>query len=169
MTDLRLPPLSAWCRGGVLRRTPRRRATFGDVDQPRPETPVLVGATSRPRVGPVGWWVIVLGALTTTGLAVLAGGLLVLHALAYGALTVVAPGAHVAAPDSGRHVLALAVGVLVHVATASAATWVASRTTIRTWRPVALGLAAPLVAAMSASCALLLTLGISPVAVLLEL
>lgn len=53
------------------------------------------------------------------------------------------PDAQVAAPDSGRCVFAFAVGVMVHFSTASASTWRASRTTIRTWRPAALGLAAP--------------------------
>ena len=122
----------------------------------------------RTSVGPV-WWSLVFGALTTAGLAVLTCGLLVLHALSYGVVAVIAPEAGVAAPDGGRHVFAFAVGVVVQLATASASTWLAPRTPLRAWPPVVQGLATALVAATVASCALLLTLGISPVGFLLAL
>jgi hypothetical protein len=140
---------------------------FECMEELEPDASVLVGATSRPRVGLV-WWVVVFGVVTTGGLGALALGLFLLHALGYGAVAVLAPQAGAAAPDGGRHVLAFALGVVVQIAAASAATVLAPRTVLHTWRPVALGLAASLVAAMLASCALLLTVGISPVALLLD-
>lgn len=126
------------------------------------------GAKSRPTVGPV-WWALVFGGLTTAGLGVLTWGLLVMHAVGYGVAAVIAPETDVASPDGGRYGLAFAVGVIVNLATASTLTRMASHTAIRTWPPVAQGLGTALVAAVAASCALLLTLGISPVGFLLAL
>jgi len=129
---------------------------------------VRVGAKSRPPVGPV-WWVLVFGGLTTAGLGVFTWVLLVMHALGYGVAAVFAPETEVAAPDGGRYGLAFVVGVIVNLAAAAALTRLASHTAIRTWPPVAQGLGTALVAATVASCALLLTLGISPVGFLLAL
>jgi len=128
---------------------------------------VRVDAKSRP-VGPV-WWVLVFGGLTTAGLGVFTWVLLVMHALGYGVAAVIAPETEVAAPDGGRYGLAFVVGVIVNLAAAAALTRLASHTAIRTWPPVAQGLGTALVAATVASCALLLTLGISPVGFLLAL
>ena len=93
------------------------------------------------------WWSLVFGALTTAGLGVLAWALLVLHALGYGAVVVIAPGTDVAAPDGGRYASAFAVGVIVHAAIATAALRLGSRTAIGTWPPMAQGLGTALVAA----------------------
>jgi hypothetical protein len=109
------------------------------------------------------WWTLVFGALTTAGLAVLTCALLVLHALGDGMAAVIAPDADVAAPDTGRYGLAFGVGVIVQLATAWASTRLAARTAIRRWPSVAQCLCTALVAAAFGTCALLLTLGISPV------
>lgn len=136
--------------------------------QSTPEASLRVGAKSRPPVGPA-WWVFLFGGLTTAGLGVFTGVLLLMHALGYGMAAVIAPETEVAAPEGGRYGLAFIVGVLVNLATASALTRLASHTGIRTWPPFAQGLGTALVAATVASCALLLTLGISPVGFLLAL
>ena len=129
---------------------------------------VRAGATPRSPNGPA-WWALAFGVLTTAGLAVLTWGLFVVHALSYGVGSVVAPETEVAAPETGRDALALTLGVLVHVASASASLRLAPHTPIRTWPAVLQGLGASLIAVALASCALLLMLGISPLGFLLAL
>lgn len=123
---------------------------------------VHVSAKSRRNVVPV-WWALAFGGLTTLGLGVLAWGLLIMHALSYGVANVIAPETGLAAPEGSRYVLALAVGVIVNLAGGPTLIWLAIRTPARAWPPVVLGLCTALLAAVVATCALLLTLGINPV------
>jgi hypothetical protein len=121
-----------------------------------------VPAESRRNVVPM-WWTLGFGALTTVGLAVFTYGLLLFDALVYGTTKVIAPETGLAPPNNDRYGLAFAVAVIVNLVSGPVLIWLATRTRARTWRPVALGLCAALVAAMAATCALLLTLGINPV------
>ena len=125
-----------------------------------------IGGHRRPPIR-VLCWVLALGVLTTAGLGALSWGLLVLEVLSYGALSVFGPELAAAAPDSGRHGQAFAVGVAVHVTCAVALTLLASGTAVRSWPPLLQGLGTTIVAAAAAACALLLTLGIDPIDFLL--
>jgi hypothetical protein len=107
-------------------------------------------------------WALVFGVVTSLALAVLAVGLLIMDALAYGFTSVLAPDA-AAAPDDGYYLLALVFGVVVSMAGAPALAWLGFGASSRTWPPVLQGLAAALCAAVAAVCALLLTLGINPI------
>ena len=109
------------------------------------------------------WWSLGFGGLTTLGLGVLAWGLLIAHALMYGTIEVIGLSKGITAPESNRYLLAFAVGAVVNLAGAPALIWLAVRTRVRSWPPVVLGLAAALVAAVAAACALLLVLGLNPV------
>ena len=129
---------------------------------------VHVSANSRRNVIPV-WWALAFGGLTTVGLGVLTYGLLILDALVYGTTKVIAPETGIAVPEGDRYGLAFAVGVIVNLVSGPALIWLATRTRARTWPPVALGLCAALVAAVAATCALLLTLGINPIDFVLAL
>jgi hypothetical protein len=108
------------------------------------------------------WWALAFGAVTTAGLGILAWGILIAQALSYGVADVISPGA-MKAPDGGRYGQAFVVGVAVNLSSSLALAWLAFRTPGRTWPPAAQGLAAALLAAVGAACALLLTLGINPV------
>ena len=108
------------------------------------------------------------GALTTLGLVALTWALLIMHALAYGAFAVIEPQTRITAPQSNRYLLALAVGVVVNLAGGPALIWLAGRTRARHGPPVVLGLAAALVAAVAAACALLLMLGVNPIELVRE-
>ena len=117
----------------------------------------------QPRSGyePV-WWALAFAVVTTAGLGLLAWGLLIMHALIYGAGAVVGPET-IAAPDGARYRLGLTVAVVVNLATAAGLTRIAAHTPGRTWSPALQGLAAALLAAVAAGCALLVTVGINPV------
>ncbi|HEU5144185.1 MAG TPA: hypothetical protein VFT81_03345 [Dermatophilaceae bacterium] len=136
---------------------PGRRT--GDVALP--ERGHALRAPSMSRYHPV-WWALAFGAVTTAGLGILAWWILIAHALSHGVADVISPGA-MAAPDGRRYGLALAGGGIVNLSSAMALAWLAFHTPGRTWPPAAQGLAAALVAAVGAACALLLTLGINPV------
>ena len=122
---------------------------------------VTLPAQPHSRSEPVGW-ALVFGVITSLGLAVLTVGLLLMDALAYGFITVLATGAS-AAPDDGRYGLALVLGVVVSMVGAPALAWVGFGASSRTWPPVVQGLGAAVCAGVVAACALLLTLGIDPV------
>ena len=117
----------------------------------------------QPRSGyePV-WWALAFAVVTTAGLGLLAWGLLIMHALIYGAGAVVGPET-IAAPDGARYRLGLTVAVVVNLATAAGLARIAAQTPGRTWSPALQGLAAALLAAVAAGCALLVTVGINPV------
>lgn len=126
------------------------------------DTSLPPGGESPRRVGPACWALLFCG-LTIIGLGVFTWILFVMHTLAYSVASMMAPESEVGAPIDDRYGLAFAVGVLVNLAGALALVVLASRTTARKWPPVAQGLGAAVVAAMAASCAVLLTLGINPV------
>jgi len=115
-------------------------------------------ASWHPGVG----WALMFAAVTTVGLALLAWGLLIAHALTYGSAEVLRSGS-VAPPDEARYRLALLLAVVVNLASASALAGLARHTPARTWRPSLQGLSAAVLAAVAAGCTLLLTLGIDPV------
>lgn len=108
------------------------------------------------------WWALVFAVVTTAGLGLLAWGLLVMHALTYGAAAVIGPET-ITAPGGARYRLGFTVGVAVNFATAAGLARLACHTPGRTWPPALQGLAAALLAAVAASCALLVTIGINPV------
>ena len=139
----------------------------GAGDGALPERGRILPPSSRSRYRPV-WWALAFGGVTTTGLGVLAWGILIAHALSYGVADVISPGT-MAAPDGGRYGVAFVVGVVVNLSSAVALSWLAFHTPGRTWPPSVQGLAAALFAAVGAACALLLTLGIDPVDLLLAL
>lgn len=108
------------------------------------------------------WWALVFAAVTTAGLGLLAWGLLVMDALIYGASAVVGPEA-ITAPDGARYRLGFSVAVVFNLATAVGLARLSSHTPGRTWPTALQGLAAALLAAVAAACALLVTVGINPV------
>lgn len=115
----------------------------------------------RPRSEAVGW-ALVFGVLTSLALAALAVVLLLMHAMAYGVALVFAPAA-LGAPDDNRYLLALVFGVVLSMAGSPALAWLGFGSSSRSWPPMVQGLAAAVAAAVVALCALLLTLGISPI------
>lgn len=88
---------------------------------------------------------------------------MIAHALSYGVGAVVAPQT-IAAVDGDRYRLAFVVGVIANLASASSLAWLAARTPARTWNPVVQGLTAAVLAAAAGASALLLTLGMNPIA-----
>ena len=122
---------------------------------------LVVPTQPRPRSEAVGW-ALVFGVLTSLALALLALALLVMNAMAYGVALVFGPDLP-ASPENSRYLLALVFGVVVSMAGAPAVAWLGFGPSSRTWPPMALGLAAATAAAVVALCALLVTLGNSPV------
>lgn len=123
------------------------------------------GSSSRRRSSrfrPV-WWALGFSALTTVGLGALAWAIVIVHALVYGVGAAVAPQA-IAAVDGDRYRLAFAVGLIANVASASCLAWLAARTPARSWNPVVQGLTAAVLAAVAGASALLLSLGMNPLA-----
>lgn len=118
-------------------------------------------APARSAYQPV-WWALVFAAVTTVGLGLLAWGLLVMHALTYGTATVIGPEA-ITAPDGARYRLGILVALAVNLATAAGLAGLVGHTPGRSWPPALQGLAAALVAAVAAGCALLVVVGINPV------
>jgi hypothetical protein len=108
------------------------------------------------------WWALAFAAVTTGGLALLVWALLILHAFAYGGAAVIQL-EPIDPPDTARYLLAFTVAVTVNLASAAALGDLAGHTPGRTWPPALQGLAAAVLAAVAAGCALLLTLGINPV------
>ena len=108
------------------------------------------------------WWALVFAAVTTAGLGLLAWGLLVMHALIYGAGEVIGPEG-LSAPDGARYRLGFTVAVVVNLAAAAGLARLACHTPGRTWPTALQGLAAALLAAVAAGGALLVTVGINPV------
>ena len=108
------------------------------------------------------WWALAFAAVTTVGLALVAWGLLILHAFVYGSAAVIQL-EPIAPPDDARYLLAFTIAVTVNLATAAALAWIAWYTPVRTWPAALQGLAAAVLAAVAGVCALLLTLGINPV------
>lgn len=137
------------------------------MDQSVPGAPAPPRPLTRATVAAV-WWALALSALTAAGLGVLTAALLALHALGYGTATVLTPDTQVEAPEVGRYAFAFAFGVVVDAATAAVLGRLAPRTAVRTWPPVAQGLLCAVVAAACAVCALLLTLGLSPIGLLVD-
>jgi hypothetical protein len=109
------------------------------------------------------WWALGFSALTTVGLGALTWGIVIAHALAYGVGAVVAPQT-IAAVDGDRYRLAFALAVIASLASASSLAGLAARTPARTWNPVVQGLTAAILAAVAGASALLLTLGMNPIA-----
>jgi hypothetical protein len=107
-------------------------------------------------------WALVFAAVTTAGLGLLAWGLLVMHALFYGAGAVIGPEA-ITAPDGARYRVGFTVAVVVNLATAAGVARLACHTPGGTWPTALQGLAAALLAAVAAGCALLVTVGMNPV------
>ena len=126
---------------------------------------VTQGSSSRRRSSqfrPV-WWALGFSALTTVGLGALTWGLVIVHALAYGVGAVVGPQT-IAAVDGDAYRLAFAVGLIANLASASSLAWLAARTPARTWNPVVQGLTAAVLGAVAGASALLLVLGMNPIA-----
>ncbi len=139
-----------------------------DVDETATgdETPEAGPGNRRPARGrfeyqPV-WWALAFAAVTTVGLALLAWGLLILHALVYGSAAVIQL-EPITPPDDALYLVAFTVAVMVNLASAAALAWIAWHTPVRAWPPALQGLAAAVLAAVAGVCALLLTLGINPV------
>lgn len=122
---------------------------------------LVVPAQPRPRSEAVGW-ALVFGVLTSLALAALAVVLLLMNAMAYGVALVFAPDV-LASPDESRYLLALVFGVVLSMAGSPALAWLGFGSSSRSWPPMVQGLAAAVLAAVVAVCALLLTLGISPI------
>jgi hypothetical protein len=101
-------------------------------------------------------------AVATVALGLLAGGLLVMHALIFGTAAVLGPET-ITAPGGARYRLGFTVALAVNLATAAGLAGLAGHTPARTWPPALQGLAAALLAAVAAGCALLVTIGINPV------
>ena len=108
------------------------------------------------------WWALTLAAVTTAGLGLLAWGLLLMHAFIYGAAAVVGVEL-ITAPDGTRYRLGFTIAVIVNLASAPVLARLACHTPARNWPAVLQGLAAALLAAIAAGCALLVTVGINPV------
>ena len=108
------------------------------------------------------WWALALAAVTTAGLGLLAWGLLLMHAFIYGAAAVVGVEL-ITAPDGTRYRLGFTIAVIVNLASAPVLARLACHTPARTWPAVLQGLAAALLSATAAGCALLVTVGINPV------
>lgn len=125
-----------------------------------PQGPSRRGGSSRFRSV---WWALGFSALTTVGLGALTWGIAIAHALAYGVGSVVAPQT-IAAVDGDRYRLAFAVGVIANLASASSLAWLAPRTSARTWNPIVQGLTAAVLAGVAGASALLLALGMNPIA-----
>jgi hypothetical protein len=85
------------------------------------------------------------------------------QALAYGVGAVVAPQT-IAAVDGDRYRLAFAVGVIANLVSAACLARLAALTPARTWSPVVQGLTAAVLAAVAGASALLLALGMNPIA-----
>ena len=114
------------------------------------------------------WWAIGFSILTTVGLGALTWGLVIAHALAYLVGAVVGPQT-IAAVDGDPYRLAFAVGLIANLASASSLAWLAARTPARTWNPVVQGLTAAFLAAVAGASALLLALGMNPIAFVIAL
>ncbi len=112
-------------------------------------------------------WALGLGVLATGGLAVLAWALLVMHAIGYGGLLVLSPESDVAPPDEHRYVLALATGACIALVGGPLLAWSAARGPGRTWGATLVGIGAGVLAAAAGASALMLVLGIDPVAFVL--
>jgi hypothetical protein len=107
-------------------------------------------------------WALGFGAVTTVGLGVLTGMLILLHAFVSGVIGVIGqPGTEaIEALEPLRYVVAFAVGAVVNLAVALSLVWVASRTPARDWPPLAQGALAAFFAAVLGLWALLQVLGI---------
>lgn len=108
------------------------------------------------------WWALAFAAGTTLVLGLLVWGLLVMHALVYGTAAVIGPET-ITAPAGGRYRLGFTVALAVNLVTAAGLAGLVGRTPGRSWPPALQGLAAALLAAVAAGCALLITVGINPV------
>ena len=87
------------------------------------------------------WWALAFAAVTTAVLGLLAWGLLVMHALTYGAAAVVGPES-IAAPDGDRYRVGFAVAAVVNLVSAPALAGLACPSSERTWPPIVQGVAA---------------------------
>ena len=112
-------------------------------------------------------WALGLGVLATAGLAVLAWALLVLDAIGYGGFLVLSPESHVPPPDEHRYVAALATGACLTLVGGPALAWVVARGPGGTWGAALVGIGAGVLAAVAGASALMLVLGIDPVAFVL--
>jgi len=111
-------------------------------------------------------WALGFTGVTVVGLAALSVGLLLMRALADGAMRVVAPEARIASLGSGAFGWAFALAAGVALVTAAVVARLAERTAARRWPPVLQGLVAATVAAALALVVLLVRLGIDPIALL---
>ena len=108
-------------------------------------------------------WALGLGVLATVGLAMLAWGLVVMHALSYGTFQVLRPDATTAPPDERRYALALAAGAGTALLVGPVLAGTTARRLARPWPPSLVGTGAAVLAAIAGASVLLLTLGVDPV------
>jgi hypothetical protein len=136
------------------------------VPEPPPALPAGPAGSARRAASPTGpavAWALGVGLLATAGLALLAWGLLVLDAFAYGVARGFGPEAGGDPPDELRYATALATGACVILLGGPLLAWWAARGRSRTWHAVLVGIGAGLLAAAAGASAFLLVLGVDPV------
>lgn len=117
--------------------------------------------TRRSTVGPA-WWAAVLSALAAAGLVALDVVLLLMDALATGAIAVLDPESEDLSPTSADYAEAGVLGSTVALVGSQVLVLLGARTAVTRWPPVLQGLAATLLASVLGTVALLLRLGIDP-------